>query len=217
MAIEHKDIAAIREDYVKGILSEAEMKADPLKQFKVWFDQALDAKVIEPNAMALSTISADGFPSSRIVLLKDLQHDGLRFFTNYQSQKGKDLVNCNRVSVLFFWAELQRQIRIEGCVNKLSVADSDEYFASRPRGSRIGAWSSPQSSVIPDRGFLEKIVQDFTNDFENSEEIPRPDFWGGYVVKPVKFEFWQGRSSRLHDRIQYTLENKKWVINRLAP
>lgn len=217
MAIEYKDIAAIREDYVKGILSEDEVKSDPLGQFKVWFDQALYARVIEPNAMVLSTISVNEFPSSRVVLLKDLQQGGLSFFTNYQSQKGKDLSNCNRVSVLFFWAELQRQVRIEGYVDKLSPADSDEYFASRPRGSRIGAWSSPQSSVIPNRDFLETTVNRFTNDFEGSEEIPRPDFWGGYVVKPIKFEFWQGRSSRLHDRIQYTLENEKWVINRLAP
>ncbi|WP_140936921.1 pyridoxamine 5'-phosphate oxidase [Sphingobacterium lumbrici] len=218
MAIEHKDIAGIREDYVKGILSKNEVKSDPLKQFEIWFNQALDASVTEPNAMVLSTISVNEFPSSRVVLLKDLQQNGLSFFTNYQSQKGKDLDNCNRVSVLFFWAELQRQVRIEGYVEKLSPEDSDEYFASRPRGSRIGAWSSPQSAVIPDRDFLEKKVERFAQDFEDSEEIPRPDFWGGYIVKPVKVEFWQGRSSRLHDRIQYTLEeNGTWIINRLAP
>jgi len=217
MAIKHKDIAAIREDYTKGILSEAEVQSDPLAQFKIWFSQAMDARVLEPNAMVLSTISENKFPSSRIVLLKDLQQNGLSFFTNYQSQKGNDLAYCNRASVLFFWPELQRQVRIEGYVDKLSATDSDEYFISRPRGSRIGAWSSPQSAVIPDRNFLDEKVERFTTDFKDNEEVPRPDFWGGYRVNPIKFEFWQGRISRLHDRIQYTLENEKWVINRLAP
>ena len=217
MAIDHKDIAAIREDYSKGSLSEDQVSIDPLEQFKSWFEQALHANVMEPNAMTLSTVSEEGFPSSRIVLLKDIKADGFSFFTNYESKKGIDMTHCENVSLLFFWAELQRQVRVEGIVQRLSTEDSDEYFASRPKGSRIGAWASPQSQIIPDRAFLEQRVQFFEGQFGVSEQVKRPEFWGGYLVKPVKVEFWQGRSSRLHDRIAYTLEGDNWVINRLAP
>lgn len=217
MAIEHKDIAAIREDYSKGSLSETEILANPMEQFVLWFDQALASEVLEPNAMVLSTINADRFPSSRVVLLKDLKEDGFIFFTNYTSQKGQDITRNAKASLLFFWGELQRQVRIEGEVNVLSDEDSDEYFASRPKGSQIGAWSSPQSQIISDRYELEKRVEEKEAEFGTLNEIPRPAFWGGYVVKPVRIEFWQGRSSRLHDRIVYIKENDVWTKNRLAP
>lgn len=217
MAIDHKNIAAIREDYVKDSLSEKQVHADPMIQFTEWFEQAMHAKVIEPNAMTLSTISEEGFPSSRIVLLKDIKVDGLSFFTNYESQKGLDMARCANVSLLFFWPELQRQVRIEGLVERLCEEDSDEYFASRPKGSRIGAWASPQSQIIQDRYFLEQRVHFYEQQFAKSENVDRPLFWGGYLVKPLRIEFWQGRSSRLHDRIVYFLEEDNWIINRLAP
>lgn len=217
MAIDHKNIAAIREDYAKGSLSEHEVADDPFKQFTAWFEQALGAQVMEPNAMVLSTLDAEGFPSSRVVLLKDMKSDGFSFFTNYESQKGLDMARCPKVSLLFFWPELQRQVRIEGEVSKLGDEDSDEYFASRPKGSRVGAWASPQSQIIPDRAFLEQRVRFYDEKFEGTEQVERPDFWGGYLVKPSKIEFWQGRSSRLHDRILYVLEEGSWIINRLAP
>lgn len=217
MAIEHKDIAAIREDYSKGSLSELDTLEDPFAQFQLWFNQAVASEVLEPNAMVLSTINRDGYPSSRIVLLKDLKPDGLSFFTNYTSQKGTDIGKNDNVSLLFFWGELQRQVRIEGKVTILPAEDSDEYFASRPRGSQIGAWSSPQSQIIADRTVLENKVAEKEQEYEELESIPRPAFWGGYLVKPVRFEFWQGRSSRLHDRIVYHKVNQGWVKNRLAP
>ncbi len=217
MAIDHKNIAAIREDYAKDSLSEQQVHADPVVQFTHWFDQALHAKVIEPNAMTLATINEGGFPSARIVLLKDIKADGFSFFTNYESQKGLDMARCAKVSLLFFWPELQRQVRIEGLVERLCQEDSDEYFASRPKGSRIGAWASPQSQIIPDRDFLEQRVDFYEQKFALSDVVERPPFWGGYLVKPVQVEFWQGRSSRLHDRIVYFLEENGWVVNRLAP
>lgn len=217
MAIEHKDIAAIREDYSRGSLTENEVDKNPFSQFKVWFEQALQARVMEPNAMVLSTINQEGFPSSRVVLLKDMKQDGFSFFTNYNSQKGQDLERSNTVGLLFFWPELQRQVRIEGFVTRLSEEDSNEYFASRPRGSQVGAWASPQSKIIENRAYLEKQVIQYEGAFGNQDAIPRPHFWGGFFVRPIRFEFWQGRSSRLHDRIAYQKEDVQWEINRLAP
>lgn len=217
MSIIHKDIASIREDYSKYSLTEADVVADPITQFQLWFEQAVQAQVAEPNAMALSTISSEGFPSSRIVLLKDIKPTGFSFFTNYRSSKGVSILNNNRVSLLFFWIELQRQVRIEGLVEKLSESESDEYFASRPKGSRIGAIASPQSSVIVSRASLEERVATLSKKYEGQEDVPRPSCWGGYQVKPVRLEFWQGRSSRLHDRLVYSLEDNKWIINRIAP
>lgn len=218
MAIEHKDIAAIREDYAKGSLSENDTLGNPIEQFERWFQQALDGEVVEPNAMVLSTINREGFPSSRVVLLKDLKSEGFSFFTNYTSQKGQDIEQHGKVSLLFFWPELQRQVRIEGIVEKLPAEDSDEYYASRPRGSQIGAWASPQSQVIADRSVLEERVATYEEKFAGQPLVPRPTFWGGYLVKPVRMEFWQGRSSRLHDRIVYTkAENNSWTKKRLAP
>lgn len=217
MAIEHKDIAAIREDYAKGSLSEQETLANPIEQFEYWFDQAIQAHVVEPNAMVLGTINKNGFPSSRVVLLKDIKASGFSFFTNYTSQKGVDMARLDRVSLLFFWPELQRQVRVEGIVEKLPVEDSDEYYASRPRGSQIGAWASPQSQVIETRTVLENRVQAIEEQFAGLDSVPRPEFWGGFLVKPVRVEFWQGRSSRLHDRIVYTKDGEIWIKNRLAP
>lgn len=217
MAIEHKDIASIRADYSKFELSEDEVLSNPIQQFEVWFEQALAAKVNEPNAMALSTINANGFPTSRIVLLKDIKPNGFNFFTNYHSHKGADILGSPKVSLLFFWEELQRQVRIVGLAEQVPGVESDEYFVSRPIGSQVGAWSSPQSEIIPNRDFLDQRVQATQDKFEGQDVLPRPDFWGGYIVQPLTIEFWQGRSSRLHDRIQYTLEDSGWVINRLAP
>ncbi|MGN0003636.1 MAG: pyridoxamine 5'-phosphate oxidase [Sphingobacterium composti] len=217
MAIEHKDIAAIREDYAMGSLSELDVLENPTQQFQVWFEQALSAQVLEPNAMVLATINNQGYPSTRVVLLKDIKAEGFSFFTNYTSQKGQDLARNSKVSLLFFWGELQRQVRIEGDVEFLPKDDSDEYFASRPKGSQIGAWSSPQSQIIASRSILEDRVKEKEIEFEQMETIPRPSFWGGYLVKPFRMEFWQGRSSRLHDRIVYQKENDTWTKNRLAP
>lgn len=217
MAIEHKDIAAIREDYTKYALSEAEVDINPVQQFEAWFRQAVHAEVVEPNAMVLSTISDNGFPSSRIVLMKDLKSDGISFFTNYKSDKSMDIQRNAKISVLFFWPELQRQVRLEGFAEKLDAEESTEYFQSRPKGSQIGAWASPQSQVIPNREVLEAKVEAVAQQYGDVEVLPRPEFWGGFILKPIKFEFWQGRASRLHDRIQYTFENGAWLRNRLAP
>ena len=217
MSINHKDIAAIREDYGKYKLDKNDVLSDPIEQFQRWFKEARHAEVVEPNSMVLATVGTEGFPSSRVVLLKDIKADGLSFFTNYHSKKGQEIAREDKASLLFFWPELQRQVRMEGRVEKLLVEDSDEYFASRPRGSRIGALASPQSQVIANRSFLEKRVQEVTEEYAEQEFIARPDFWGGYLLKPIRVEFWQGRSSRLHDRIEYVFEEEEWVIQRLAP
>ncbi len=217
MAIEHKDIAAIREDYSKGTLSENEVHNNPIKQFQIWFEQALDAQVMEPNAMVLSTLNTNGFPDGRVVLLKDIKESGFSFFTNYESSKGIAIGRCPNVSTVFFWPELQRQVRIQGIVERLPEEDSDEYFASRPIDSQIGAWSSPQSQVIDDRAVLEKSVLEYTHQFKDIDSVPRPKFWGGFFIKPIRFEFWQGRSSRLHDRIVYEFTDNQWTTKRIAP
>lgn len=218
MSIQHKEIAAIREEYSKGNLLETDVLEEPIQQFKKWFSEAISAEVVEPNAMVLSTVDQHHSPSSRVVLLKDIKDNGFSFFTNYESRKAQDMLQNPKVSLLFFWPELQRQVRIEGTVGKLPSADSDEYFASRPRGSRIGAIASPQSHVIANRKELENKVDLITDEFSDIDNIPRPEFWGGYLVEPTLVEFWQGRSSRLHDRIVYELTNQfNWLIKRLAP
>lgn len=217
MSIIHKDIAAIREDYCKYKLDEKDVLSNPIEQFQRWFDQARRAEVVEPNAMVLATVGEDGYPSSRVVLLKDIKPSGFSFFTNYHSRKGQAMEKRKKVSLLFFWPELQRQVRIEGWAEKLLSEDSDEYFASRPRASRIGAVASPQSQVIPDRGALEDRVAKLTAEYGEMEAIKRPAFWGGYLVSPLRMEFWQGRSSRLHDRIEYAFQQGNWIIQRLAP
>jgi pyridoxamine 5'-phosphate oxidase len=209
-------IADIRKDYKLRSLSELDVAANPIDQFTTWWNEALASNIDEVNAMTLATADANGRPSARIVLLKGISENGFEFFTNYESSKGKEMAANNKVALVFFWKELERQIRIEGAVSKLSEAESDKYFLSRPLESRIGAWSSPQSSIIENRAVLDENVLQTKAIFEG-KEIPRPPFWGGYIVKPECIEFWQGRSSRLHDRIAYSLENDIWSIKRLAP
>ncbi|MBS1641653.1 MAG: pyridoxamine 5'-phosphate oxidase [Bacteroidetes bacterium] len=208
-------IADIRTDYKLQTLNEADVAINPFQQFTKWWNQAIQSKVTEVNAFTLATASKTGKPSARIVLLKGYDENGFVFFTNYNSHKGQELIENPNAAIVFFWNELERQIRIEGTVEKISQQESEEYFHARPAGSQIGAWASPQSTVIPNREILEKNETEYKNKF--GENIPKPPHWGGFVVKPILFEFWQGRSSRLHDRIQYTPQNNNWKIERLAP
>lgn len=211
-----REIAVIRKDYQMQSLSEGEVFADAIEQFNCWWNNALDSEIEEVNAMTLATASKDGLPHARIVLLKDYDERGFVFFTNYDSQKGKELEINPHAALILFWKELERQIRIEGNVQKISIAESDIYFNSRPAGSKIGAWASPQSAVIENRNLLDERADRFAKQFGN--EIPRPPYWGGYRVIPVTIEFWQGRSNRLHDRIRYTKgAGVTWKIDRLAP
>ena len=210
-------IADIRNNYSRQALSEKEVAADPVQQFDKWWQEAVAAGIDEVNAMTLATASADGFPSARIVLLKGVSKDGFSFFTNYNSFKGQQLAENPKACLVFFWKELERQVRITGLVKKLNDADSDAYFQSRPAGSRIGAIASPQSQVVESRDWLDQQFHQIERQ-TNESGIERPAHWGGYNVKPVIMEFWQGRPSRLHDRIQYTLvEDGSWRIDRLAP
>ena len=208
-------IAQLRKNYTFGQLSETDVPGNPLPLFKLWFDQAVRAECPEPNSMTLATADKAGNPSARIVLLKGADQDGFTFFTNYESQKGKDLAIRPQAALLFHWHELERQVRIQGLVERVSVAESDEYFHSRPSASRIGAWASPQSSAIPNREFLEEAEKRFKAKFGDAP--PRPEHWGGYRLRPTEIEFWQGRPSRLHDRIHYKLDESTWRVNRLAP
>lgn len=209
-------IADIRQDYKMNSLLEKDISTNPFDQFAKWWADAIASKIEEVNAMTLATVGADGRPSARIVLLKGMGENGFEFFTNYESHKAKEMAQNDNVALIFFWKELERQIRIEGTVEKISTEKSDAYFNSRPKESRIGAWSSPQSTVIDNRALLEENVLNTKQQFENVE-ITRPPFWGGYIVQPTLIEFWQGRSSRLHDRIEYFLENTIWKTRRLAP
>lgn len=210
------DIASIRKEYSLKILDESEVNNDPIIQFKEWFDDALNAEVTEPNAMVLATSTADGHPSARVVLLKAFDENGFSFFTNYQSRKAVQLEQNSFAALVFFWPELERQIRIEGRIEKASEQESDDYFNSRPEGSKISAWVSPQSRVIHGRNFLESIKVVIESQF-SGKTISRPVNWGGYRLTPNLLEFWQGRANRLHDRVQYTYIKDKWVIERLAP
>ena len=209
-------IADIRKDYQLKSLSEHEVDQNPFAQFSVWWNEAVQSDIIEVNAMALSTVTSTGKPSSRIVLLKGYDEQGFVFFTNYSSDKGQQLTQNHFAALLFFWKELERQVRIEGVVSKVSEEESDAYFNSRPAGSRLGAWASPQSQKISYREVLNNELIKFTEQFDQ-ENIPRPAHWGGYRVKPTRIEFWQGRSNRLHDRILYEQDNDTWQISRLAP
>jgi pyridoxamine 5'-phosphate oxidase len=208
-------IAQLRKNYTFGQLSETDVPGNPLPLFKLWFDQAVRAECPEPNSMTLATADKAGNPSARIVLLKGADETGFSFFTNYESQKGKELAVRPQAALLFHWHELERQIRIQGVVERVSAAESDEYFHSRPSASRIGAWASPQSLAIPNREFLEEAEKQFKAEF--GDKPPRPEHWGGYRLHPTEMEFWQGRPSRLHDRIHYKLDGSTWQINRLAP
>ncbi|WP_386691861.1 Pyridoxine/pyridoxamine 5'-phosphate oxidase [Lonepinella sp. MS14434] len=209
------DLHNIREDYSKQALSRKQCLADPLKQFEHWLNEAITAKVCEPTAMNVATVNEQGKPTSRVVLLKEVNEQGFVFFTNYHSQKGRALQHTPFTALNFFWGELERQVRIEGRVEKLSAVQSDEYFASRPYTSRVGAWASEQSAVISSKNvLLAKAAQIAA---KHPLNVPRPPHWGGYIVIPEMIEFWQGRPSRLHDRIRYRLEKEHWVIERLSP
>jgi pyridoxamine 5'-phosphate oxidase len=209
------NIADLRKDYKLASLDESDVAVSPLAQFDKWFKEALSAELPEPNAMTLATCDAQARPSARIVLIKGYDERGFVYFTNYESHKAQDLAANNRAALLFFWPELERQIRIQGRVEKISAADSDDYYRSRPLASRIGAWASSQSQVLSSRTSLEARVAAF--EAEYGDNPPRPAHWGGYRVVPQVMEFWQGRRSRLHDRIQYRLNNGVWKIERLAP
>ena len=209
------DIASLRTDYSLKTLEEASVDRDPLKQFGVWMVEAIHAQVPEPTAMNLSTVGPQGRPAGRIMLLKGVDPRGFVFYTNYASRKGRELEARPLAALTFLWKELERQVRIEGAVEKVAAAESDEYFATRPVGSRIGAWASPQSEVIADRQWLEQRWAQLTTQY--GEQPPRPPHWGGYRVLPDYLEFWQGRQSRLHDRIAYTRAAAGWTVARLAP
>lgn len=210
-------IADLRREYTQHGLSESEVAADPFAQFRAWFDHALAAQLPEPNAMTLATATPDGKPSARVVLLKGFDQRGFVFYTNYQSRKGNEIEGSRWAALVFFWPELERQVRVEGRVERVSPQESDDYFASRPAGSRLGAWVSPQSQVISGRDVLEQRLSAFTSQFED-QDIPRPQHWGGYRVVPTAIEFWQGRPNRLHDRLRYRLnDDQRWILERLAP
>jgi pyridoxamine 5'-phosphate oxidase len=210
-------IREIRKEYIQESLDEKRMHTGAIQQFQAWWNEALKSEIPEPNAMTLATASADGLPSARIVLLKDFDEKGFVFYTNYNSFKGQQLAENPRACLVFFWKELERQVRITGVITKVSAIESDEYFNIRPEGSRIGAIASPQSQVISNREWLESEVEQLQNKF-SSDSIKRPEHWGGYRLMPAIIEFWQGRPNRLHDRIQYTLqEDASWKIDRLAP
>lgn len=212
-----QEIQDLRQDYTAATLSEKDTKASPVSQFEQWFNEALAAKLHEPNAMTLATATTNGKPSARIVLLKGFNEHGFIFYTNYLSRKGKEITKNPQGALTFFWGELERQVRIEGTIEKLSKEDSERYFHSRPKGSQIGAVVSPQSQEIDGREALEKKWNELETEYEG-KEVPKPSFWGGYILNPQMVEFWQGRSSRLHDRILYKkVDKKSWKKVRLAP
>jgi pyridoxamine 5'-phosphate oxidase len=210
-------IADIRKEYSRATLDIKSVNENPILQFEKWFDEALQSNALEPSAMTLATISETGRPSARIVLLKGITDKRFYFFTNYQSQKGKELETNPACALTFFWPELERQVRISGFAQRATADESDQYFHSRPRGSQLGAWASPQSVVIKDRSLIDERLKELEEKYKNEKTLPRPKQWGGYAVAPFEIEFWQGRPSRLHDRILYTLIDKEWKINRLAP
>jgi pyridoxamine 5'-phosphate oxidase len=206
----------LRRDYQAKSLSETDVDADPVKQFVRWLNEAIDAKATEPNAMTLATATPDGVPSGRIVLLKGVDADGFSFFTNYQSRKGQELEANPRAALVFYWPELERQVRVEGTVRRTTDEESDRYFTRRPPAARVGSAASPQSQVLASRAELDQRAADLLRQYP-SGEVPRPDHWGGYRVVPTRVEFWQGRPSRLHDRIDYVQRNGAWATRRLAP
>ena len=210
-------LAEIRKEYSKATLDFTNVASDPIHQFTKWFDEAINAKVLEANAMSLATVSNDNRPSCRIVLLKGIEENRFLFYTNYQSHKGKELENNPVCALTFFWPELERQVRIEGVAGRVGENQSMEYFQSRPLGAQISAWASPQSSIIENRTILEERVKQIEKRFEGNKVLPRPHQWGGYAVEPHMIEFWQGRENRLHDRLEYVRVEGSWKIHRLAP
>tara|TARA_B100001778_G_scaffold176971_1_gene145537 strand:+ start:723 stop:1361 length:639 start_codon:yes stop_codon:yes gene_type:complete len=211
-----KEIQNLRVDYSGEILDIEKLENNPINQFKLWFNDAKSNKIIEPNAMVLSTISKENTINSRTVLLKDIYKNGFVFYSNYNSRKGKDINNNNNVSAVFLWKKIERQIIIKGYISKISVEDSEKYFNSRPRKSRIAAWASKQSSKLKNSKDLIDSFNFYDKKFKE-DKIPLPDFWGGYLIEPYSVEFWQGRSSRMHDRIIYNKIKKKWDISKLYP
>lgn len=216
----NEDIAnylnVIRRDFAGQPLNKGSVKENPMEQYALWFEEAVNAQLLDPYAMSLTTVNSNGQPSTRIVYMRGIKDDGFVFYTNYNSSKGKNLEGNKKVALNFFWGELDRQIRIEGEVKKVSKEDSDTYFAQRPRESQIGAWASGQSEELNDREQLEDKVIHYTEKFKDID-VPRPEHWGGYIVHPTKIEFWQGRPNRLHDRIVFTKSGDDWKQSRLSP
>ncbi|MBW8048732.1 MAG: pyridoxamine 5'-phosphate oxidase [Cytophagales bacterium] len=213
----YRSILQLLKIYLKNTnLNKKNIDQDPIKQFNKWLSVAKKTSMIHPEAMTLATSTKDGKPSVRILLLKGVIDSKFIFFTNYQSSKAKEIEVNPYGALLFYWEKLERQVRIKGKIEKIAEKESEDYFKTRPNGSKLGAWASPQSEVIPDRTFLEKNFKEFEEKYKN-EEIPRPQYWGGYQLIPSMLEFWQGKPNRLHDRIRYRLENDKWIIERLAP
>jgi pyridoxamine 5'-phosphate oxidase len=210
------DLFELREEFTTESFDEKNVPAIPIMLFKLWFGEAAAVKVFEPNAAILATVNSNGMPSARVLLIKSFSEVGFTFFTNYESKKGHHINENPNAALVYHWPDLERQVRIEGIVEKLSPKDSDIYFETRPKGSRLGAWVSPQSNVIEDRNWLEAKHNEFREKFKKGE-VPRPENWGGYILKPNLLEFWQGRQNRLHDRIEYFLEEGNWKIRRLAP
>jgi len=210
------DLARVRREYTRHSLSESDVDSNPFVQFKRWYDEAVRAQVPDANAMALATATADGKPSARMVLLRGFDARGFVFFTNYEGRKSSELLANPRAALLFYWNELERQVRLEGTVEKTSRQESEDYFKTRPLESRLGAWASRQSEVIPGRSDLEQKIGDLKERYAG-REVPVPPFWGGFRLQPEVFEFWQGRENRLHDRIRFSLQGGVWVIERLSP
>ena len=215
MAISEDDLKSIREEYEDHPLESSQLRSDPLEQFEYWFSQALEAQVMEPNAMVLATSKLDT-PKARYVLFKGLEDEGLIFHTHYESAKAKEIETNNAVAAVIYWREIHRQVRVEGRVEKASKEISDNYFHTRPRGGQLSAIASPQSQIIESRKVIEEKIKDLDKDYGKSK-INRPDNWGGYLIKPTAWEFWQGRRNRTHDRFRYESVNGKWTISRLAP
>jgi len=211
------NLGDVRDSYEKDVLSKGDLAIDPIVQFERWYQEVEKNKIQEPNAMTIASVSPSGHPSARTVLLKGFCKDGFTFYTNYTSRKGQEIINNPQVALLFWWKELERQVRIEGTAQKVSQEVSSSYFQSRPRASQISAWSSPQSQEIKEDYLIEKRKQ-IEEEFSNEEKIPLPHFWGGFIVKPSQIEFWQGRANRYHDRFQYMLsDDNSWHVTRLAP
>ncbi|WP_294081463.1 pyridoxamine 5'-phosphate oxidase [Proteiniphilum sp. UBA5384] len=211
-----KDLSRMRQEYREGSLDETEVALNPLDQFKLWMDAAIASGLSEPNAMVVATTTVSGKPSARVVLLKELNDQGFVFYTNYMSRKGRELLANPFTAVVFDWHEIERQVRIEGTVEKVEDKESDTYFNVRPDDAKIGAWASPQSKVVKSREELKKMEEEYATQFEGSD-IPRPPHWGGFLIRPTMIEFWQGRPNRMHDRIAYYKIDMDWEIVRLAP